>query len=158
MPLTFSLGTPTKKFSCRGQDSQYWLTKASVGASVRLAPPPCRDVPWKTQMALRGIAARRISFAPAESQQTFGPSKWTGSPDRSAAAVPSLSRLVKAAAALNCDERIHHIEILFGERRFAERMGEPPREFAHGHLRIADIEQHHRLNIVDIVDAHSVQL
>src|SRR6478735_536301 len=48
-------------------------------------------------------------------------------------AVPSLSRLVTAAAALNVTERIHHIEILFGERRFAERMGEPA---SHRHVRV----------------------
>jgi hypothetical protein len=44
MPLTFSLGTPRKKFSCgRAQGSQYWLVKASLAASVRLAPPPLQQ-------------------------------------------------------------------------------------------------------------------
>jgi hypothetical protein len=31
------------------------------------------------------------------------------------------------------DERIHHVEILFSERRFAERMGEPA---SHRHVRV----------------------
>ena len=37
---------PNLKFSCgRAHGSQYWLVKASLGASERLAPPPWNSVP-----------------------------------------------------------------------------------------------------------------